>query len=160
MGANELSMQLWQERELLELLLFKLEEQRLLLEAGGIRWIHFATREIEQVLEQLRVSGLGRDVEVSSVGREWGVPDAATLAELIDAAPSDAWREVFADHRVALTARMTEVAQLKDSNEVHLRAGARAVEEMLAGLAASTGEYTTRGDRVREDTARLVDKQM
>ncbi|RZI81075.1 MAG: flagellar protein FlgN, partial [Microbacterium sp.] len=66
MGANELSMQLWRERELLEMLIFKLEEQRLLLESGGMRWIHFATREIEQVLERLRESGLGREVEVAA----------------------------------------------------------------------------------------------
>lgn len=159
MGANELSMQLWQERELLELLLFKLEEQRLLLEAGGTRWIHLATREIEQVLEQLRVSGLGRDVEVASVAREWGVPEATTLGQLIEAAPA-AWRDVFADHRVAMTTHMAEIAQVKDSNEVYLRAAAKAVDETLAGLAAATGEYTTQGERARDDSARIVDKEM
>lgn len=153
-------MQLWRERELLELLLFKLEEQRLLLEAGSMRWIHFATREVEQVLEQVRESGLGRDVEVASVAREWGVPEAVTLSELIAAAPADAWRDIFTEHRSALTARMAEIARLKDSSEAYLRAAARAVEETLAGLAASTGEYTTQGERAREDTARIVDKEM
>ena len=34
MGANELSALLWRERELLELLSFKLEEEQLLLTAG------------------------------------------------------------------------------------------------------------------------------
>ena len=160
MGANELSMQLWRERELLEFLLFKLEEQRLLLGAGSMRWIHYATREVEQVLEQLRTSGLGRDVEVAAVAADWGVPEATTLSELIAAAPTDAWREVFTEHRAALTTRMSEVAQLKDSSEAYLRAAVRAVEETLAGLAASTGEYTTQGERAREDTARLVDTEM
>ncbi|MCR2813970.1 flagellar protein FlgN [Microbacterium sp. zg.Y1090] len=153
-------MQLWQERELLELLIFKLEEQRLLLEAGSMRWIHFASREVEQVLERLRVSGIGRDVEVAAVAREWGVPEVTTLSGLVSAAPTDAWREVFAEHRVALTACMSEIAQLKDSNEGYLRAAARAVDETLASLAASTGEYTTHGERAREDTARIVDKEM
>jgi len=152
-------MQLWRERELLELLLFKLEEQRLLLEAGGVRWIHLATREIEQVLEQLRMSGLGRDVDVAAVAREWGVPEATTLSQLVDAAPA-AWREVFADHRAAMTAHMAEIAQLKQSNEIHLRAAGRAVDETLAGLAATTGEYTTQGERARDDAARIVDREM
>lgn len=160
MGANELSMQLWRERELLEMLIFKLEEQRLLLEAGMVRWIHFASREIEQVLARLRESGLGRDVELAAVAREWGVPEATTLAQLLDAAPSPAWREVFTDHRAALTTRMTEIAQLKVSNETHLRAASRAVEDTLAGLEASTGEYNTQGERSREDTARIVDREM
>ncbi|MEH3090115.1 MAG: flagellar export chaperone FlgN [Microbacterium arborescens] len=160
MGANELSMQLWRERELLELLIFKLEEQRLLLDAGNTRFIHLASREIERVLEQLRESGLGRDVEVAAVAREWGMPDATTLAQLLDASPTGTWRDVFAEHRVALTERMGEIAQLKDANETHLRAASRAVDETLAGLAASTGEYTTGGERVREDTARIVDREI
>ncbi len=160
MGANELSMRLWRERELLEMLLFKLEEQRLLLESGSMRWVHFATREVEQVLDRLRESGLGRDVEASSVAREWGAPDAATLSELVEAAPAGAWRDVFAEHRNALTVLMSEVAQLKNSNETHLRTAARSVEETLAGLSASTGEYTTHGERKREDTARIVDTRM
>ena len=50
MGANELSALLWRERELLELLTFKLEEEQLLLTAGRTRWIEHATREVEQVL--------------------------------------------------------------------------------------------------------------
>lgn len=160
MGANELSMQLWRERELLEMLIFKLEEQRLLLEAGAMRWIHFATREIEQVLERLRESGLGRDVEVATVAREWGASESATLAELTEAAPTAAWRQVFADHRRELVSRMAEIRQLKDANETHLRTAGRAVAETLAGLESSTGEYTTSGERVREDTARLIDREM
>ncbi len=64
MGANELSMQLWRERELLEMLLFKLDEQQLLRAAGRSQWIHFATREIEQVLERLKTTALTRSVEV------------------------------------------------------------------------------------------------
>jgi hypothetical protein len=160
MGANELSMQLWRERELLEMLIFKLEEQRLLLESGGMRWIHFATREIEQVLERLRESGLSRDVEVAALAREWGVAEPVTLAQLLDAAPTESWRDIFSDHRVALTSLMGEVAQLKGSNEVHLRAAGRAVEETLAGLEANAGVYDTHGGRSREDQARIVDREM
>ncbi len=44
MAASELSAQLWKERELLELLLFKLEEEQLLLIAGKSRWISHARR--------------------------------------------------------------------------------------------------------------------
>ena len=58
MGAHELSAMLWHERELLELLVFKLEEEQLLLTAGKSRWLQHATREVEQVLERLRDAGL------------------------------------------------------------------------------------------------------
>ena len=50
MGANDLSTFLWHERELLELLIFKLEEEQLLLTAGKTKWLQHATREVEQVV--------------------------------------------------------------------------------------------------------------
>ena len=45
MGLQEVSTTLWQERNLLELLLFKLEEEQLLLAAGRTRWLARATRD-------------------------------------------------------------------------------------------------------------------
>ena len=53
MSVNELSAVLWRERELLELLTFKLEEEQLLLAAGRSRWVSHASREVEQVLDIL-----------------------------------------------------------------------------------------------------------
>ena len=50
MSLTEVSSILWRERELLELLLFKLEEEQLLLAAGRSRWLGHATREVEMVL--------------------------------------------------------------------------------------------------------------
>ena len=46
MSVNDLSAVLWRERELLELLTFKLEEEQLLLAAGRSRWISHASREV------------------------------------------------------------------------------------------------------------------
>jgi len=53
MGLSEVSSILWRERQLLELLLFKLEEEQLLLAAGRTRWLPHATREVDRVLAQL-----------------------------------------------------------------------------------------------------------
>ena len=54
MGLAEVSTVLWTERELLELLLFKLEEEQLVLASGRTRWLAHATREVEMVIEQIR----------------------------------------------------------------------------------------------------------
>ena len=70
MSATELSALLWRERELLELLIFKLEEEQLLLTAGKTRWIQHATREVEQVMNKLRESGLSRTVAVAELALE------------------------------------------------------------------------------------------
>ena len=50
MAAHDLSMQLMRERDLLEVLLFKLDEQQMLLATGRNRWIHHAANEIERVI--------------------------------------------------------------------------------------------------------------
>lgn len=160
MGANELSMLLWRERELLELLLFKLEEQELLLAAGRSRWTQFATREIEQVLEGLRESGMTRLVEAETVAAEWGAPEGTGIRELIEVAPTPAWRDVLTGHLHALTKLTDEVGRLQEGNSERLRAVLRATQETLAGLGESTGEYTTQGDRARGDSARIIDTEM
>ena len=95
MAANELSALLWKERELLELLLFKLEEEQLLLIAGKSRWISHATREVEQVIERMRAVGLARTVEVAALAEEWGIGPDATLRELVAAAPDGIWSDIF-----------------------------------------------------------------
>lgn len=160
MGANELSMQLWRERELLEMLLFKLDEQQLLLAAGRSQWIQFAAREIDQVLDRLRDSSLSRAVEVAGLAEEWGAPEIMTIRELVEIAPEGAWRDVLADHMRALTRLAAEVEQMRDANAEQLGGVLRATQETIAALGLDTGEYTTRGDRAREDAARIVDTEM
>jgi hypothetical protein len=153
-------MQLWRERELLELLLFKLEEQQLLLSAGRSRWIQFAAREIGQVLERLQVAGMSRVVESETVAQEWGAPEGASLRVLIEHAPDGTWQEVFSEHLRALTQLTSEIGQLRDVNELQLRAALRATQETVASLGIDTGAYTTSGDRARDDSARIVDTRM
>lgn len=160
MGVNELSAQLWRERELLELLLFKLEEQELLLAAGRSRWMQFATREIEQVLDGLRTAGIARVVEAETVASEWGAPEGASIRQLIDSAPEGAWRDVLTEHLRAMTRLTDEIGRLRDANSEQLRAVMRATQETIAGLGDDTGEYNTQGERAREDSARIIDTEM
>src|SRR3712207_8249174 len=83
MSANDLSTLLWRERELLELLLFKLEEEQLLLTAGKAKWLPFATREVEQGLGRLRKAGMERTVESAAVAAEGGLRGDANLPDLV-----------------------------------------------------------------------------
>jgi hypothetical protein len=146
MGAQELSTLLWRERELLEVLMFKLEEEKLLLTAGKTRWLPFATREVEQVLERLRENGIERAMEVAVVGEEWGVGDDASLRTIISAAPSDAWRDNFTGHLGALTDLASSIAELRDANVQYLRAAARVTQETLATISPEAATYDSRGN--------------
>jgi len=149
MGANELSALLWRERELLELLTFKLEEEQLLLTAGRTRWIDHATREVEQVLDRLRSAGLERSVEVSSVAQQWGTDEEAPLRDIIAAAPAGPWGEIFTAHLKAMTDLTARIAQLRDENERFLRAAARATQETLA---TTTGDATAAAGAIYDAT--------
>ena len=144
MGAQELSTLLWRERELLELLQFKLEEERLLLTAGKSRWLPFATREVEQVLDRLRTSGLERTIAAGEVADEWSAREH-TLGALIASAPTSAWRETFEAHQRALTDLTAQISEVRDANVQYLRAATQSTQETLASLDLGSGLYDARG---------------
>lgn len=147
MSANDLSNLLWRERELLELLVFKLEEEQLLLTAGKSRWLPQATREVEAVLARIRVSGMERAVEASAVALEWGLPEDATLRMLAERAPSDVWRDILASHLTGLSALTAQIAEVRDTNLSYIRAATRATQETLATVGGTAPGYDGRGAR-------------
>ena len=155
MSASDLSALLWRERELLELLTFKLEVEQLLLTAGRTRWIDHATREVEQVLDRLRGTGLERSVAVAELAREWGTADDAPLRDLVDSAPAGPWGEIFGAHLAAMTELTERIGRLRDENERFLRAAARATQEALAGSVPDDAPltYDAQGQRPGTRTA-------
>ncbi|WP_104166956.1 flagellar protein FlgN [Arthrobacter sp. SX1312] len=165
MSAQNLSALLWQERELLELLVFKLEEEQLLLTSGRTRWLHHATREVEQVLERLRDTGLARAVHASGVAKDWGIDGTATLRELAAAAPDEPWGELLTAHLQAMTVLVAQIGALRDSNQLFLKAASRSAQETLAGIGTGTGTYAAdgaaaRGHRQGHAQPTLLDKDM
>lgn len=74
MAIHELSALLWRERELLDVLTFKLEEEQLLLTSGKSRWLPHGTKEVEQVLGHLSQASLARTIEAAVVAEVWGLP--------------------------------------------------------------------------------------
>src|SRR5580765_4260303 len=88
MALSDVSNILWRERQLLELLQFKLEEEQLVLLNGKNRWVAHATREVEMIIEQLREVELQRAMAVNSASRELGLDGEPTLRELAAVAPA------------------------------------------------------------------------
>jgi len=121
---------LFQERRLLELLLFKLDEERLILEAGETRWLALASREIETVLDELNKVELARSVAFAELAPELGLPANATLATLTAAVPSP-WESVFADHHQGMKELMTEVVESARFSETLLREGYDTIVQAL-----------------------------
>jgi len=137
-SATDLSMHLLRQREVLELMLFKLEELEMLLSTGRTRWVHHATVEVDRVAKALTTATIERD------------------ALFFDVA-ADAWREVLGSHHEALSALAAEIAEKKGSVNQHLRTALRVTQETIAGLGEPTGEYAASGSRVADAGSRLLD---
>ena len=149
MGLEEVSAILWRERQLLDLLLFKLEEEQLVLAAGRTRWLNHATREVEVVLEELRHAELARAVEVDRLASELGIEPDPSLRHLIKAVP-DPWTSLYEQHRAAFLTVAAEIQALADSNRELLTRGRQATEEALAWLVGASvdpeaGLYSAQG---------------
>jgi len=160
MGLNELSTALWRERELLEMLLFKLEEEELVLASGRTRWLGRATREVESVLDQIRGVELGRAIEADDAAREVGIPEGSSLLELAKAAPSP-WNDLLRGHHVALTDVTTQIDAIAHSNRDVLSQSVRATQEALLGISATVSTYNTKGGSAQAvDASFLLDEAL
>lgn len=135
MGLPEVSTILWRERNLLELLLFKLEEERLVQSAGLSRWLPRATHEVELVLAELqRIEGC-RAGELDGVAAELGLQPGRTLGEVAAAAPPP-WDGLLEQHRAAV---LLTTRQIRPLERVHRDLlGTREPDPVLAWLEDST----------------------
>jgi len=92
---------LWRERNLLELLAFKLEAERLLARAGRTRWLAKADHEVEMVIDELKAVELERGIQVQVLGEELGLAADSTLLLLAETVSGE-WAGILTDHRRAL----------------------------------------------------------
>jgi hypothetical protein len=160
MGLPDLSSILWREREMLELLLFKLEEEQLILAGGRTRWLAHATREVELVLEQIRQAEVLRAAEVEVVAAELKLGTNPSLARLSESV-HEPWGTMLRDHRKAFMALAAEISTLAEANRDLLTAGARAARETMLAFTGSIETYGRKGDTVSAASRpRLVDEAM
>lgn len=158
MGLADLSSILWREREMLELLLFKLDEEQLVLAANRTRWLSHATREVEVLLDQIRKTEIIRAAEVEAVGVELGLAPNPSLSHLAEAAPVP-WNDLLRQHRIAFMTLTAEIQALASSNKELLTAGQRAVRESVLAMAGSVETYGRHGEHVASGArTRLVDE--
>ncbi len=148
MGLAEVSDILWRERELLDVLLFKLEEEQLLLAAGRMRWLSRATREVELVLEQVRLTELTRAIEVDDAAAELGLAPNPSLTQLCEVAP-EPWAGLLNSHREAFLIATREILALAESNREIVTSSFAATREALErfGGGEPTEGYSATGRR-------------
>lgn len=158
MSFSEVSNILWKERQLLELLLFKLEEEQLVLASGRGRWLTHATHEVEMVLEQVRVAELNRSIAVDELAGELGLESNPSLRMLSQASP-DPWTGIFDEHRKAFAGVAQEIQNTATSNKDLLAQGYAATRDALTWLAETAGtdepgDYSPTGHANLRDSGR------
>lgn len=160
MSLSEVSAALLREQSLLEMLLFKLEEEHLLLSAGRTRWLAAATREVEAVLEEIRRCGLLRAALVEGAAPGLGLGQNPSLRELAEVAPVP-WDELLVHHRASFLEITDEISAQANANKQLVHRGAAATQDLLERATRErTGGRT--GSRIggRNETSFLVDQAM
>ena len=97
---ERLSLVLWRERELLDMLQFKLEVEQLVLASGRSRWLMRAAREVEAVLETIRETEVLRAVAADEAAASIGMTSNPSLSALAEAA-GEPWSTILTEHRDA-----------------------------------------------------------
>src|SRR6187549_1473244 len=108
MSLPDLAAVLWRQRELLELLAYRLECEQLMLAGGRTRWLPAATTEVETLLDELSVIEMQRAAVSDAAARDLGLTAGASLEELAGTAQPP-WTEVLIEHRNALLAISSEL---------------------------------------------------
>jgi hypothetical protein len=158
MGLAEVSTILWRERELLELLLFKLEEEQLLLTAGRTRWLARATREVSVVLGEIRRTELARAAVVDEAGIALGLGANPSLSRLADTAP-EPWSGLLREHRLAFLTLTAEITALAELNSDLLASGQQHTRDALLSITGEGRTYTPHGaTAAATPRARLMDE--
>lgn len=160
MGPQDLTNLLWRERELLDLLVFKLEEEQLILSSGKTRWLDLATKEVEHVLGLLRSASLERSAVVAAVAVAWGLEQDASLPQLAAAAPEGPWEEILTAHHRGMLATVAQIRQLRDTNLQFLQAGMMSAQDTIASLVPEPGVYDHRGHTSLDSGSRFLDKSV
>ncbi len=159
MSLSELSNILWRERRLLELLAFKLEEERLVLASGRTRWMPRASGEVDAIIDEIKHVRLERAISLADVGTEIGLGDVPTLRALASAAPPP-WDGICAEHARALRTLSQEIESITRTN------GAPATARVETAAPDAHGEIDIADDDAislvpdRSHVLRLVDDEI
>ena len=156
MSTEDLSSILWRERDLLELLLFKLEVEQLVLTSGRTHWLAVAAREVETVLHEIRDAELIRAIAVDTVAAGLGLEPNASLRDIAEAS-EEPWRAIWLDHREAFTTVATQISEMSQSNRVLLTAGYQAAQATLLSLSEKSPTYGADGSMGSDRRTSIVD---
>lgn len=142
--ASALSALLWRERQLLDLLAFRLEEEQLVVAAARPHMLAPATAEVHEVLDQVRTCEAERTQAVSALAGEVGLAGAPPLKDLIGVV-DEPWSSLLEDHRAALREAVQRVSSIAATTRRLLAGHLTATADALSLLGAGSTGYAAAG---------------
>jgi hypothetical protein len=117
-ALQELTSRLWDERQVVLYLLYRLTVTKRLLAADEQRFVHEALREVQEAVDLLRDGELDRGAALEELAALWQVPtDELTLPELARRSPAP-FDQIFADHLAAFLALAAEIEAVSRENRL------------------------------------------
>lgn len=145
---DELSRVLWRQRELIELLDYRLEVQRLVLMGGRPDHLQRALGDVETAMDEIRRLERNRDLVVRECAGRIGLAPDATLSMLKDSV-AEPWSSRLAEHQNALLALVAATERNAAANREIAAQGAaetRGVIDEITGTPSLSG-YGPNGTR-------------
>ena len=162
---SELSHVLWQQRDLVTQLIYRLEVQQLVLAWGRTRWINISTEDVEAAIEDVRHQEGVRAALVEDLAPLLGTPVDASLRDLVIAAP-EPWHTILGEHHTEFLKLSNEAEDAARSNADLLNHGLSDVRSLLQSFGSQPEpEYGSRvgsrnnGNKPAPASAVLVDRE-
>ncbi len=130
---GELSHVLWQQRDLVTQLVYRLEVQRLLLMNGRSDWIEYATSDVNDALEDVGRQEEFRTELLKDLSELIGTRPDATLRELISAVSSP-WDTILTEHHAAFLRLSAEAEEVSRFNSDLLHRGINDLSDLLSSF--------------------------
>lgn len=146
---QQLAETLWEERHVVEELLYRLTCARLLLAADEHRFLPAAIDEVDQVVGELREIELHREGQLADIAVELGTGEGLPSLQLLVSTAPPPYDRVFADHRTAFLRLADEVeATTRANRELASQALGRvrsSLDSLNGPAAATTSTYDAAG---------------
>jgi flagellar biosynthesis/type III secretory pathway chaperone len=138
---RELGAILVEQQGLLEALLYRLDQEHLILATGRTRWLSQATSEVMAVGTELGQQDERRRGAVDRLAVSLGMGAGVTLSELAERAP-DGWAEVLRRHREIMRTGVADVQAIVARNRAVVAERLNSSNALLNRMGATGGAST------------------
>lgn len=158
----ELSRVLWQQRRLLERLLYHLKVQELILSNADHGLLSFAVNDVQQTLEAIGEVEAARRELTAEIGVSMGLDRDASLQDLVNRAP-EPYEQILAEHRQAFLSLVSDITTTSLNGRDQLERGLHLTRQLATFVMGDAGDggYDRSGAIVAGSAERrLIDRTL